>query len=63
MTTERNDGGPALIDDLADALENLLTVWANEGKKPGWVDRFMTAKGRAHSVLRRVKAERQKGGA
>lgn len=43
------------VDTLRDALENILTVWANKDKKRGWVDRFFEARRRAHAALEETK--------
>ena len=41
--------------DLYAALDNLLTVWANEGKQPGWVKRFEAAQHQAKSALAKAR--------
>ena len=43
--------------DLYAALENILAVWRNEGRKPGWVKRFDAAQTTAHRVLEKARGQ------
>ncbi len=41
----------AVCGDLAGASENMLTVWANKDKVPGWVMRWTEAKAKLRTAL------------
>ena len=43
--------------ELYDALLNLLVVWENQDKKPGWVKRFDEAKTKAEKTLAKARGK------
>lgn len=47
------------VDELADLLQEVLIVYANENKEPGWVKRWMATKERVRTVIAKVKEEKQ----
>jgi hypothetical protein len=42
-------------DELMEALSNLLEVWPNKEKKPGWVNRWIEAQQRGRDAIAAVK--------
>jgi hypothetical protein len=44
-------------DELLEALSNLLEVWPNKEKKPGWVNRWIEAQQRGRDAIAAVKGD------